>query len=318
MKVCQNTLQLIGNTPLLQLTHIITNRCASVFVKLEMFNLTGSVKDRPALGMIKSAEQAGVLQKGATIVESTSGNLGVSLAAIAAYKKYKVICVIDPKIEITTLNAMKAYGAQIVMVDTPDDQGGYQKPRIAKVQKLLQQIPNAVNLDQYNNPNNPNCHFLSTGPEILRDMDGDVDILIGSVSTGGTLCGTARYLKRRIKNIWVIGVEPCGSVLFGGHFTPYLQQGTGLSFIPGNYDPVIIDQKVKVTDADAFRTSRALARMEGILVGGSAGAVVFTALQIARQQKMRTNIVAILPDRGDRYLLTLYSEEWMRDHKLTL
>ncbi len=173
MKTYRNPLELIGNTPLLQLSRIIPEGWARVFMKLEMFNLTGSVKDRSALGMIEAAERDGVLKRGSTIVESTSGNLGISLAAISAYKKYNVICIVDPKIEVNTLGAIKAYGAQIVIVDTPDKEGGYQKPRIAKVKELLGKIPNAVNLDQYNNPNNPTYHFI-TDPTNIRYFTGFV------------------------------------------------------------------------------------------------------------------------------------------------
>lgn len=202
-------LDLIGGSPLLKVTKITQKSWASLYLKLEIFNLTGSVKDRPARYMIESAEATGRIQPNKTVlVESTSGNLGISLAAISAYKGYRFICVLDPKVEDGKLNALKALGAEVVMVTKPDNDGGFQKPRIEKVKELLQTIPNAYNLDQYANPNNPKAHVITTGQEIYKDLNDSVDILIGAVSTGGTLCGTARYLKSNIPTLTVIGVEP--------------------------------------------------------------------------------------------------------------
>lgn len=316
--IYQSPLELIGRTPMLRLSRLVEEGNANLYVKLEMFNLTGSVKDRSALGMIEAAEKEDLLKPDSIIIESTSGNLGVSLAMIAQYKGYKFMCVLDPKAEEGKINTMKAYGAVIVMVDKPDKEGGYQKPRIAKVKQLLETIPNAVNLDQYNNPHNPESHYNTTGPEIYEDLEGRVDVLVGAVSTGGHLCGTAKYLKQQIPNICVVGVEPKGSVLFGGKYQPYLQQGTGLSFQAGNYNDSVIDEKVKVSDEDAFRTTRELARREGILVGGSSGGVIYVALQKARVLSSDKNIVAILPDHGDRYLTTVFSDEWLKEKGVNL
>lgn len=316
--IYQNPLALIGNTPLVKITRLTPMNSPNIFLKLEACNLTGSVKDRPALQMIEAAERAGTLKRGSTIIESTSGNLGVSLAAIAAYKGYTMICVVDPKIEETTRNMMKAFGARIVQVDIPDTQGGYQKPRIAKVQELLNTIPDAVNLDQYNNPENPHGHTITTGPELYRELRGTIDVLVGSVSTGGTLCGTARYLKEKIKHLCVIGVEPEGSVLFGGSYMPYLQQGAGLSFTPNNYDPSVIDTKIKVRDEDAFSTAYMLARREGLLVGGSAGGVLFATMTIVKRLPSMATVVCILPDGGNRYLTTFYSDQWLQQHKMII
>ncbi len=314
--ICHNPLDLIGNTPLFKLTRLVGDSYANIYAKLEMFNLTGSVKDRSALGMIEAAEREGLLKPDSVIIESTSGNLGISLAAIASYKGYSFICVLDPKVEEEKLRAMKAYGAKIEMVDKPDENGGYQKPRIARVRELLERIPNAVNLDQYNNPHNPESHYQTTGPEIYSDLEGKIDVLIGSVSTGGHLCGTARYLKEKLSKLHVVGVEPEGSVLFGGKYKPYLQQGAGLSFHPRNYDETVIDEKVKVTDLDAFKTTRNFAQKEGVLVGGSSGGVLHVALQIAKRLSSDKNIVAILPDHGDRYLNTVFSRDWLESKGL--
>lgn len=316
--IYHSPLELIGRTPLLKLSRLVEKDHASLYAKLEMFNLTGSVKDRSALGMIEVAEKDGLLKPDSIIIESTSGNLGISLAMIAQYKGYKFMCILDPKAEEGKINAMRAYGAVIVMIDRPDEEGGYQKPRIAKVKELLQTIPNAVNLDQYNNPSNPKAHYRTTGPEIYEDLEGKVDVLIGAVSTGGHLCGTAKYLKGKIPEIWVVGVEPNGSVLFGGKYKPYLQQGTGLSFQAGNYDESLIDEKIKVSDEDAFRTIRELAKREVILVGGSSGGIIHVALQKARVLPPDKNIVAILPDHGDRYLTTIFSDEWLREKRINL
>lgn len=310
--IYENPLALIGNTPLLKLSGLVKIGCANVYLKLETSNLTGSVKDRPALQMIESAEAAGRIIAGKTVlIESTSGNLGLSLAAISAYKGYRFICVLDPKAEKDKINAMLAFGAEIVMITAADRDGGYQKPRIAKVKELLQRIPNAYNLDQYNNPDNPTAHTLTTGPEIYRDLNGKLDMLIGAVSTGGTLCGTARFLKEKVPHLTVIGVEPFGSAVSGARFRPYLQQGTGLSFTPTNYDPKLIDKTIHVTDKGAFLGARLLARRLGLLVGGSAGGIVNVALQLAKKYPNTYTIVAVVPDNGDRYLNTVYSDEWL-------
>ena len=317
--IYSSPLELIGNTPLLKLTRLVPKLEVNVYVKLEIFNLTGSVKDRPALSMIEDAEAKRLIKPGlTTLIESTSGNLGISLAAICKYKGYKFICVLDPKAEPSKIYNMKAYGAEIVMVNKPDKEGGYQKPRIAKVKELLQKIPNSFNLNQYSNPANPYAHIQTTGPEIYKDLKGKVDILVGAISTGGTLCGTAKFLKEKVQNILVTGVEPNGSIIFGGKYKPYLQQGTGLSFTPKNYNPQVINERIKVSDKQAFLTARKLALNEGILVGGSAGGVLFVTLQKAKLLKENQNIVAILPDNGNRYLETVYSDKWLNDNGIII
>lgn len=310
--IFNNPLELIGNTPLLKLRRLVNPNFTNLYVKLEMYNYTGSVKDRSALGMIEAAEKEKILKPSSVLIESTSGNLGVSLAAISNIKGYKFICVLDPKVETEKVNALKAFGAKIIIVNIPDRYGGFQKPRIKKVKELLKTIPNSTNLNQYENPNNPNYNYLTTGPELYKDLKGKIDVLIGAVSTGGHLCGTARYLKEKIPGIYVIGVEPIGSKIFGGNYKPYLQQGAGLSFKPKNFDPKIVDEKIKVSDKDAFITALNCVKKEGILVGGSSGAVIFVALKKIKKKFLNKNVVAILPDHGEKYLTTLYSREWLK------
>ena len=316
--IYNSVLDMIGNTPLLRLSKLNRNDFANIYLKLEMFNPTGSVKDRSALNMVVQAEKEGILKPGSILIESSSGNLGISLAMIAKLKGYKFICVLDPKVEEGKINVLKAFNAVIVMVDKPDKNGGFQVPRINKVNELLNTIPNSVCLDQYNNPYNPLAHYNTTGPEIFKTLNGRIDVLIGSVSTGGHLCGTARFLKEKIPEIKVIGVEPKGSVIFGGKYHPYLQQGTGLSFISNNYEPELLDEKIKVCDADAFKTTRDFVQSEGILIGGSSGAVLFVALNKSKELTPNKNIVAILPDHGDRYLNTIFSDSWLNGQEYTL
>lgn len=311
--IFQSALELIGSTPILKLNKITEGTKANLYAKLEMFNVTGSVKDRSALGMIEAAEKDGLLKSDSILIESTSGNLGISIAMIARHKGYKFICVLDPKVEEAKTNLMKAYGAAIVMVDKPDKDGSYQGQRINKVKELLKAIPNAVNLDQYNNPNNPHAHYSTTGPEIFEALEGEIDILIGSVSTGGHLCGTAKYLKEKIPDIHIIGVEPVGSVLFGGEYKPYLQQGAGLSFESSNFNPQLIDEKIKVSDSDAFKTTRKFVQSEGLLIGGTSGSVLYVALNKAKDLPEGKNIVVILPDHGDRYLYSIFSDSWLKE-----
>ena len=316
--IYNSVLDMIGDTPLLKLSKLNNiNNFANIYVKLEMFNPTGSVKDRSALNMVEQAEKEGLLHPNSILIESSSGNLGISLAMIAMVKGYKFICVLDPKVEEGKINALKAFKAVIVMVDKPDKKGGFQIPRINKVKELLNTIPNSVCLDQYNNPYNPLAHYNTTGPEIFETLKGKIDVIIGSVSTGGHLCGAAKFLKENIPNIVVVGVEPEGSVIFGGEYHPYLQQGTGLSFKSNNYEPNFIDEKIKVGDYDAFKTVRDFVQSEGILIGGSSGAVLHVAYKIAKELSKDKNIVAILPDHGDRYLNTIYSDNWLNEHQHT-
>lgn len=305
----QNLLTLIGDTPLIKINNFDTP--TNLYGKLEAMNPGGSVKDRTAYGLICQAEKDGILKKGGTIAESTSGNLGLSLAMISAIMGYKFIAVLDPKVPQSNLNILKAYGAKVVMVNKPDSAGGYQIPRIHKVQELVDTIPGCINLDQYNNGASRLAHYHTTGPEIFKDLDGKVDMVVGAISTGGHLCGTAQYLKE-VSDAVIVGVEPEGSVVFGGQYAPYKQNGTGLCFVPGNYISDSIDIKLKVSDKDAFLMTRKLASEEGLLVGASSGGVFHIALELASVYKKGANIVSIFADGGFKYSDTAFSDEWMQ------
>lgn len=310
-------LKLIGNTPLVKLVNTSSFFKANFYVKLEKNNLSGSVKDRAALEMIEAEERKGILKQGMTIIESSSGNLGISLAAICSIKGYRFICVIDPKTSPAKISTIEAYGGRVVMIKKKDKNNSYLKIRIKKVKELLSKIKNSYNLNQYDNPNNTLAHLKSTGPEILHDLKGSIDVLVGSVSTSGTMVGTARFLKKKVPNLYVVGVEPVGSVLFGGEYIPYYQQGPGSSFIPGIFDNSIFDESVKVKDKDAFKTAADIAKKEGLLIGGSSGAAIYAAINTKKKHADFKNIVILCPDGGDRYLDTIFSKTWLQKKKLT-
>lgn len=304
---------MIGNTPLVLLPWFSHKYKNNFYAKFESWNLTGSVKDRAALGMIEQAEKDGLLDKESVIVESSSGNLGAAIAAIAAIKGYRVICVVDTRTSISKISLIKAYGAEVVMVNKKDKRGSFIQNRIAKVDELVKTIPHAFNLNQYTNINNPKAHFRTTGPEIYQDLKGSIDMVVGSVSTSGTMVGIARFLKSKDKKIQAAGIEPQGSILFGGVYKPYLQQGAGIGFVPANYDPSVFDFKLKVEDFNAFTTCHTLAKREGLLVGGSSGAALYGAIELSKKLRDK-NIVVIMPDTGMNYLDTIYLKEWFNSH----
>jgi N-(2-amino-2-carboxyethyl)-L-glutamate synthase len=310
MKIIDNVLELIGKTPVMKLQKLFPEKI-QVYAKLEGLNLTGSMKARSALGMIEAAEYRGDLKPGYTIIESTSGNLGYALAVIGRAKGYKVILVLDPKTDILKRNILRAYGAKLEIVQTPDEYGAYQTTRIKRVQELLKITPNSWSPFQYGNEDNATMHYITTGPEIYEAMNGQIDVVVGSVGTCGHLGGTAKYLKERIPNLKVVGVEPEGSVLSGGKYHPYLTQGPGLSFIPKNLDRDIISEIVKVSDKDAFMMARKLALTEGLLYGASAGSVLQAVKQIEKNLEPGAKVVVILPDDGFRYAMNFYSDEWL-------
>ncbi|MDI6711587.1 MAG: cysteine synthase family protein [Bacillota bacterium] len=299
-----NILQLIGKTPIIRLQSVGKTLDSIIYAKVESYNPGGSLKDRPALYMIEQAEQEGILGPGYTIIESSSGNMGVSLALIGGVKGYRVICVVDPKTPEHSVLAMKAFGAEIVMVDTPDASGSYQKNRIARVRDIAKTIRNSFVPNQYSNPNNPLSHSKTTAREIINDLHGNIDFLVSSVSTGGHITGIATTLKRELPHVKIIGVEPEGSVVFGGEAKPYLQTGTGLSFVPDNINLSLVDDHFKVSDNDAFSMTKRLMREEGLMVGISSGAVVHVALKVAGMNSKKS-IVCILPDDGEKYLKNL-------------
>jgi 2,3-diaminopropionate biosynthesis protein SbnA len=314
MVLLENTLDTIGNTPMVRLERLFPDK--NVYAKIEGNNLTGSMKARSALGMINAAEDRGELKPGMTIVESTSGNLGYALAAIGSLKGYEVVLVVDPKTDELKRNILEAYGATLETVDKPDERGAYQQARIERVKQLIDSIPNSWWPCQYSNPDNMNAHYKTTGPEIYKDLKGKVDVLVGSIGTCGHLGGSAKFLLEKNPDLRVIGVEPEGSIISGGNYNPYLTQGPGLSFVPENYDDKIIKEIMKVNDADAFHFAKELAKKEAILSGGSAGSLIYTIKNIQNQIPSDKNIVAILADDGFRYASNFYDDNWMTTRAL--
>ena len=309
-KIATQLTQLVGNTPLLELSayNQSKNLAATIIGKLEYFNPAGSVKDRVALAMIEAAERDGTLTPGATIIEPTSGNTGVGLAFVSAVKGYKLILTMPDSMSIERRNLVKAYGATVDL--TPGKDG--MKGAIARANELKSQIPGSVILQQFENPANPAAHYATTGLEIWRDTDGQVDILVGGIGTGGTVSGAGKRLKELNPNIKVVAAEPASSpVLSGGQPGPHKIQGIGAGFVPKTYDGAVIDEVITIDNDDAILTSRQLAATEGLLVGISAGASVAAARQLAqRPENKGKKIVAILPDTGERYLSTvLYAFE---------
>ena len=296
--------QLIGHTPLLELTNIEKeyNLPARLVAKVESFNPAGSVKDRVALSMILAAEAKGKLTPGATIIEPTSGNTGIGLCAVAAARGYKAIIVMPDTMSVERQMLMKAYGAELILTDG----AGGMAAAIAKADELAATIPGAIVAGQFVNPANPAAHEATTGPEIWEDTDGQVDIFICGVGTGGTITGTGRYLKSMNPSVKVIGMEPAGSaVLSGGKAGPHGLQGIGAGFIPEVLDVHIMDEVVTVTEEDAYAAGRLLARKEGILAGISSGAALHAAIAVAsRPENAGKTVVVLLPDTGDRYLST--------------
>ena len=303
MNIKKNLTELIGNTPLLAITRLGEElQGAEVIAKLEYFNPGGSVKDRAAFFLIEDAEKKGLLKPGAMIIEPTSGNTGVGLAWVASVKGYKLVLTMPETMSLERRSLLKALGAQLVL--TPGSEG--MSGAIRKAEEIREATPGAIILQQFDNPANPLAHERTTAEEIWRDTDGKVDIFVASVGTGGTLTGTARGLKRHNPSIRAIAVEPASSpVLSGGKAGPHKIQGIGAGFVPKNYDASLVDGIMQVTDEDALRTSRDLARREGVLVGISSGAALYAALQLAKLPENRgKRIVVLLPDTGERYLST--------------
>ena len=296
--------QLIGHTPLLELTHIEKKEGlnARILAKLEYFNPAGSVKDRIAKGMIDDAEAAGALKPGSVIIEPTSGNTGIGLASVAAARGYRIIIVMPETMSVERRQLMKAYGAELVLSDGAKGMKG----AIAKANELAAEIPNSFIPGQFVNPANPAVHRTSTGPEIWADTDGAVDIFVAGVGTGGTITGVGEYLKSQNPNVKVVAVEPAGSpVLSKGVAGAHKIQGIGAGFVPDTLNTKIYDEIITVENEDAFATGRELARKEGLLVGISSGAAVWAAAQLAkRPENQGKRIVVLLPDTGDRYLST--------------
>ena len=304
MTIHKSVSELIGNTPLVELTNFEKNHNldATILGKVELFNPAGSVKDRIAKAMIDEAVKAGKVNDDTVLIEPTSGNTGIGLAAIAAARGNRLIITMPETMSIERRNLMKAYGAEVVLTDGSKGMKG----AIAKAQELAGEISNSFIPSQFTNPANPAIHEATTGPEILRDAEGKVDILVAGVGTGGTVTGTGRYLKSQNPDVKVVAVEPAGSpVLSEGHAGAHKIQGIGAGFIPDTLDTSVYDEVIAVADEDAFETGRELAAKEGLLVGISSGAAVWAAGQLAqRPENKGKTIVAILPDTGERYLST--------------
>ena len=301
--------QLVGNTPLLQLTNIMKSQglSATLLGKLEGWNPAGSVKDRVALTMLNDAEEKGLLQPGATIIEPTSGNTGIGLASVAACRGYRTIIVMPDSMSMERRLLMSAYGAELIL--TPGAKG--MQGAIEKAQELAAEIPGSFIPGQFDNPANPAAHIATTGPEIWQDTDGQVDIFVAGVGTGGTITGTGAYLKEKNPAIRVVAVEPAASpLLSGGEAGPHGLMGIGANFIPSVLDTKIYDEILPVTEAEAYAAGRLMGRTEGILIGISSGATLHAAMLLAkRPENAGKNIVVLLPDSGDRYLSTpMYAE----------
>ena len=303
--IIESSLDLIGNTPILNASRYAANAeitDATILAKLEYLNPTGSVKDRAALMMILDAEEKGILKPGATIIEPTSGNTGIGLASVATIKGYKAILTLPETMSVERRNLLKGYGAELVLTEGSKGMKG----AIEKAEELQKTIPNAVILGQFVNEANPKAHEKTTGPEIWEQTEGEVDIFISAVGTGGTLSGTAKYLKEKNENVQVIAVEPSGSpVLSEGKAGAHKIQGIGAGFIPDTLDTTIYDEVVTITDEDAYKEAKRFGICEGILVGISSGAALKAASVIAKKpENAGKKIVVILPDSGDRYLST--------------
>lgn len=303
-KIAKKLTDLIGHTPLLELSKYSANKSLQtpIIAKVEFFNPGGSVKDRIALSMIEDAEKTGRIKPGATIIEPTSGNTGVGLALVAAVKGYRLILTMPETMSVERRNLVKAYGAKVVLTDGKAGMPG----AIKKAEELRDNTPGAVILQQFENPANPQRHYETTGPEIWQDTDGAIDIFVGGVGTGGTISGVGRYLKEQNPKTKVVAVEPATSpVLNGGTSSPHKIQGIGAGFVPKTYDASVIDEVIDVENDAAFLTSRQLAQQEGLLVGISSGAAVYAATLLAqRPENKEKKIVVLLPDTGERYLST--------------
>lgn len=323
--VYENILQAIGHTPIIRLQRIGSDLQHELYVKIEAMNPGASVKDRLALQLVKDAEERGKLTEGSTIIETTSGNTGMGLAMIAAVRGYKCIFTMPDKISDEKINALRAFGAEVIICPTavePEDPRSYYS--VAK--KLTQEIPNSYYTDQYHNPSNPEAHYRSTGPEIYEQLGDDLDILVAGIGTGGTLCGSAKFIREQKQSLETVGVDPIGSVFYDYFrtgkmpkmITTYKVEGVGEDFMPSTIDFDLIDDVVQVSDQEAFDMTRRLAKEEGLFVGGSCGMALCGAIKKAKQIKDKKTILTILPDSGSRYVSKVFNDDWLSSNGFTV
>jgi cystathionine beta-synthase len=320
MEIRDDVLGMIGNTPLVRLNKLGQGIESEVIAKCEFMNPGGSVKDRIGIAMLEDAEKRGLLKPGGTIVEGTSGNTGMGLAIAAAVRGYKCIFVMPDKMSMEKVRNLRAFGAKVVVTPTavePDDPRSYYMVS----RRLAQETPNSFYMNQYDNLSNRDAHYASTGPELWKQTDGTIDAFVAGMGTGGTITGTAKYLKEKNKNVQIVGIDPIGSILHDFFKTgkkvqahTYKIEGIGEDIIPQNYDFKLIDDIVQVTDKEAFQMTRKLLLQEGLFTGISSGAAVAGALKYARRQKGKKRIVVLLPDSGNRYLSKVYDDDWMREN----
>jgi cystathionine beta-synthase len=311
-----NILQLMGNTPLVRLPRLTRGLKPTVLAKLEMLNPGGSVKDRIGIRMVEEAERRGLLKKGGTIIEPTSGNTGVGLAIAAAIKGYKAIFIMPDKMSQEKISLLKAYGAEVVITPTAVPRESPES-YYSVADRLAREIPGGFQPNQYFNPANPRTHYETTGPEIWEQTGGKIDYFVAGVGTGGTISGVAKYLKEKNPKIRIVGVDPEGSLYTGDKVRPYKIEGIGEDFIPGTVDLSLIDEWVTVGDRDSFLMARRAVREEGLLVGGSCGTALVGALEVAKRIDENKVIVVLLPDSGRSYLSKVYNDAWMRDQGFT-
>lgn len=297
MEVFNSVQDMIGNTPIMKANHLGVKEGVNLYLKLELMNPAGSVKDRVGVYMIEDAERRGILKPGGTIVEATAGNTGIGIAVAALNKGYRIIFAVPEKFSVEKQKVMAALGAEIV--HTPREEGMLGADR--KADEIIASIPGAVSMKQFKNPANPLAHYETTGPEIFRQLDGQIDFFVAGAGSGGTFSGVVKYLKEQNKNIKGVLADPVGSIIGGGEHADYDIEGIGNDFIADTMDVSLVDKVIKITDRDAFDTARLLAQKEGILAGSSSGAALYAALKLAEEID-EGNIVAVLPDRGDRYL----------------
>ena len=312
MEIAPDILSVIGRTPLVRLSRLARDLRPTVAAKLEMLNPGGSVKDRIGLVMIEDAERRGLLRPGGTIVEPTSGNTGVGLAMAAAIKGYKLVCTMADKQSQEKRDLLRAYGAEVVVCPTavpPESPDSYYKV----AERLARELPGGFLPNQYYNPQNPEAHYRTTGPEIWEQTDGQITHFVTGIGTGGTVTGAGRFLKERNPEVKIVGADPEGSI-YTGAIHPYKTEGIGEDFYPGTFDRTLVDRWVRVSDRDSFLTARRLVREEAILAGGSAGTALFAALEVAKDLDDSALVVVLLPDSGRSYLSKVFNDEWMRQN----